>query len=44
MEDKNNVNEEREKDELQLWRQKAMGLNSPNAVVPLIPRDSDIKK
>lgn len=27
--------------ELMLWRQKAMGLSSPNAVVPLVPRETD---
>ena len=31
---------DREHEELMLWRQKAMGLSSPNAVVPLVPRDS----
>jgi len=40
LEDQNKFDSEREKDELQMWRQKAMGLSTPNAVVPLVPRDS----
>ena len=31
---------DREHDELMMWRQKAMGLSSPNAVVPLMTREA----
>ena len=34
---------DKEHDELMLWRQKAMGLSTPDAVVPMVPRDHATK-
>lgn len=43
LEESNESEQIRQLKELDLWRQKAMGLSAPNAVVPLVPRESPSK-
>ena len=44
LEEYNALQVSKEQDELRQWRQKAMGLSTPDAVVPLVPRTDLIRK